>query len=397
MLKHEIKNKAEENDTGHLMAMLDFLSIDQPLSVVGIAKNYIAIYGANAQHEGSSLILYNVQYSLVEAKQYFKVFFNNSTMWTIDDNILLAMGQSLSVIPIHIADEQLINIMGSKMGPKYRTMVEKNFIDEDGDNEMRIQLSKEMTLLSEPMPPNFQPNKPIPLEVFDRIWKKAIDVQTVEIGSSAKADFSINGGIKLSNPIRKMVEVMENQGCSEIEITSQLIPICLATNSSDLIEIFKMFENISEVCLINCLKYAMDKEDNVLVVTVLAKDFDELHMVQQIREKMSLEEDVNLLKILYEVLTGTVNLTADDEIELVLKWLACILDAHFSQFVLSKSEEVFTEFFRWKCKIDKYVGDLEKLNKLSAVVANLAAGQTTGTAEQKHQSKWYNVELISLQ
>lgn len=134
-----------EDAPGHFVSMLPAISVDYPLSILGVSRDCIAIYGANATQEGGALILYNTQFKVIESKQLFKVFFTNSQLWCVDTHIFLAAGQKLAVISFRISKEHLSDMLGSQRCINLNTFVDTECINTDAGLEEVLEFDKEAT------------------------------------------------------------------------------------------------------------------------------------------------------------------------------------------------------------------------------------------------------------
>lgn len=134
-----------EDAPGHFVSMLPAINVDYPLCILGVSRDCIAIYGANATQEGGALILYNTQFKVIESKQMFKVFFTNSQLWCVDTHIFLAAGQKLAVISFRISKEHLSDMLGSQRCINLHTIVDTECINTDAELEEILEFDKEAT------------------------------------------------------------------------------------------------------------------------------------------------------------------------------------------------------------------------------------------------------------
>lgn len=134
-----------EDAPGHFVSMLPAINVDYPLSILGVSRDCVAIYGAHATQEGGALILYNTQFKVIESKQLFKVFFTNSQLWCVDTHIFLAAGQKLAVISFRISKEHLSDMLGSQRCINLHTFVDTECINSDAELEEILEFDKEAT------------------------------------------------------------------------------------------------------------------------------------------------------------------------------------------------------------------------------------------------------------
>jgi hypothetical protein len=140
-------SKQETGSLGNFISMLNIINTEQPLTIIGISKDCVAIYAGNPNLEGASIIVYNIQFKVVQARQFFKIFYNDSLLWTVDNNIFLAVGQQMSVIPFRVSREQLSDMLGSQKTTVAGTYVDMESINEDADYEecLTVDYDKDFT------------------------------------------------------------------------------------------------------------------------------------------------------------------------------------------------------------------------------------------------------------
>lgn len=81
--------------------------------MASLNHHYVAMYGADRNQEGATLIIYNLQFKVCQSKQAFKLFTSGAKLWCIGSNLLAAVGQNLAVVPFHLDTERLAALVGS--------------------------------------------------------------------------------------------------------------------------------------------------------------------------------------------------------------------------------------------------------------------------------------------
>lgn len=403
MMRQDIREDTS-GDVGQFLEMINFVKLDESFSIASPAKNYVAIYGGNVQQDGSSLMLYNIQYNLIEAKQHFKVLFNNSRLWTLGTNILLATGQSLSVIPFYIAEEQLLHIIGSKRDAHDHPPVQNDMIDEDSDALNLIEFKESMPLTTFNIPPR---ERPITEEEFDEMVETLVSTHTVNVyerkvpkGEAApRCTLVINEDPEegLSMPLELLAKAMEHQGYSEMEITNELVPQLIIHGATpDLMRVLRKYTTLSESVLVDCTHNAIRTDNKALLARCLTIDFEEEYMVYSLRKKLAIEDVIYLVQFLYECLSGKCacpEIHDMDLCEVVLKWLASVVDAHYTNILMSKSKRMAKLFAKWRDLIEKHIESLQQLSSFSPLIERMALAKETKVATS---SKWYNIEVIRI-
>lgn len=409
MMRQEIREGASSNDAGQFTEMINFIKLDQPFSISSPAKNYIAVYGGNAQQEGASLMLYNIQYNLVEARQNFKVLFNNSRLWTLGTNILLATGQSLSVFPFYVAEEELLHLIGSmkhaSLQEERATYVQNDMIDEGSDDQNLIEFGLHMQPATFHAHNNKRDRHPITASEFDEMVESLVtttavrlfEVDANEVPCSIAVNVDPTLAATLSLPLQSLVRAMESQGFSEMEITNEMIPHLINHEAErDLMTILDKYRTLSEGVTVECLLWAIRTENRQLLGRVLAIEFEEEYMIYNLRRKLTVEQVLFFVQFLYECLSGSCSspeIADMDLTEVVLKWLTCLVDAHYTNILMSKSKQMAKQFTKWRALIEKHIEGLQQLATFSACVERMAHAKSSNVGTS---SKWYNIEVISI-
>lgn len=401
MMRQEIRERVSVSDAGQFMEMVTFIKLDQSFSITSPAKNYIAIYGGNAHQDGSALMLYNIQYNIIEAKQNFKVHFNESRLWTLGTNILLATGQSLSVFPFYVAKEELLHLIGSMKNACHEwPAVQNDMIDEGSDAHNLIEYQQHI----KPATFNIERRKkPLAAAEFDDLVEIMVATGAVGLledeGRGAECEMTVNENPEgaMSLPIRTLVRAMEGQGFSEMEITNELIPNLASHGAErDLMAVLRKYTTLSESVIVECVHRAVRTENRKLLFGLLAIDFEEEYLIYHLRKQLAIEDVLFLVQFLYECLSGSIqcpDIADMDLCEVVLKWLTCLIDAHYTNILMSKSKQMAKNFTKWRILIETHIEELQQLSNFSARVQRVAHAKNATLATS---SKWYNIEVVRL-
>lgn len=249
--------------------------------MIGISKDYVAIYANNLNQDGATLLLYNVQFKVVQAKQLFKVYFNNSRFWLSENHILLAFGQTLAVVPFKISKEQLSDMVGTQRSIELRSYVDNESINEDCDfNEgFAFVGNLESVVDEESEEEDSKPEKVYKIfesvETFEESLRKAyksnlqVDVlrdeslpdDTIQMRLMANVDNSL-GPLVFSEKFEIFVSELEKHGFCEMEITDKVLPLMIEANASlDIGKCLKRYSTVSERALVSVLQHALACND----------------------------------------------------------------------------------------------------------------------------------------
>ncbi|XP_055606734.1 uncharacterized protein LOC129754609 [Uranotaenia lowii] len=284
--------EVQPKSIGNFISILNMINTAQPLSMVGISKDYIAIYANNMNQEGATLLLYNVQFKVVQAKQFFKVYFNNSKFWLCEQHILLAFGQTLSVVPYKISKEQLSDMVGTQRSFELGNYVDNESINEDCEfNENFVfqgasgkteesgvtDDEEELDESDEELDTNKNPFKLFEsVEKFEELleasYKSGLKVDVLrdatlphgllQMRLMSNVDNSL-GPLIFSEKFEILVGELERHGFSEMDITDKVLPLMIQANASlDIGKCLKRYSTVSERALVSALKYSLSCEDN---------------------------------------------------------------------------------------------------------------------------------------
>lgn len=431
-----------ENVPGDFVAMMNVINVEHPLSILGIDRDCIAIYGSHAAQDGASLILYNTQFKVIESKQQFKVYFNNSRLWTIEKFIFLAVGEVLGVVKFRVSKEQLSDMVGSQRVTDLSTYVDTECINADGlledmiEFDMAAQIAPGKSLNNHSQTngvrtviPSIRNNTNTPYEFVENVENDLRTLQKYDVAVEIQEDEDLVPGmlqLKLSSnvnsdpfcvgSIQALANELERIGASEYEITDCMIPLLLAAErDNDLLTCLRTYSNISEQSLAAALKYFVDAararttesltDDDKTVNglnAVLSGTFDQALILDHLRTKLNTDDVLYLLKHIFAALeSDEVQLEQRPQIdnsfgddEHLIKWVCALIDSHFQQFIISRDDKLIHLLTKWKAFLDGLVQDIQQTTSISAALQNLLDGKTI--KNDSSGSKWYSVEAFKL-
>lgn len=437
-----LRSTPGKDTPGNFVSMLTAINVDHPLSVLGVSRDCIAIYGANATQEGAALILYNTQFKVIESKQLFKVFFTNSRLWTVDTFIFLAAGQKLAVFSFRISKEQLSDMLGSQRSMNLTSFVDTECINTDAELEEQLEFDSKASShgndtgtdtnghtdyemhelnLDKKSHAYEQPDDVIgdlrSLQQNDIQIDINLDDDLLADMVELKLSASTNSQHFDSKTIHLLVAELERIGESEISISNMIIPMCIESNlPDDLVVCIRNYTNISEKMLAISIKYFIGKirtecannEDSPTqyyskLNAVLSCSFQPELMLEQLRAYLNFEDVILLLNHIYAALTSDTKQleerpqcgdTEDDEDILLVKWFTVIIDSHFHQFILSRDSHLIEKLTKWKESVDSLLVDIQQSKTVSAMLYNLLDGKLI--AKDNIATKWYSIEEVKL-
>lgn len=433
---------------GHFVAMISAINIDQPLSVLGISKDCIAIYGANpAPQDGGSLILYNTQFKVIESKQSFKTYFTNSRLWVVDKCVFLATGETLAVVSFHISKEQLSDMIGSQRITDLTNFVDTECVNADGELEEMLEFdaiaqinlngnptdqeelcngqtmetdvfetkqSKQDFELTEKYNHDFRLLQRYDIELEVNCNEKLIpDLIHMQISSNVNDDTFSN------ETIRILTEQLEQCGVSENEITDCIIPLLIKKKlSGELAACLRKYTNVTDKLIVRVLKYFVDLNRNAAIENgekddeknlklsylnvILTCPFNPESILEQLRTLLNLDDVTFLLDHIYQALKSEdivlderpqSNIDSNDD-SMLLKWFLIILDSSYQQFIISHNSKLIESLEKWKHLVDNYIKNIQSTKNVAAILYNLVDGKPI--YRDSSSSKWYTVEEVKL-
>lgn len=412
------------------------------MSIIGLKDEYIAIYAANNTKDGASVILYNTQFKVVQSKQSFKVYFPESQIFVIQNNIFLMASKILAMIPFRLTKNRLADLIGSQRGPEiFEHTVDRQTISEYSEFEGQIYFDPSENATSNQVEENVFYNegkksskKPLRNDFARRQFRDTEEIEEqmsvlcrddilLEIVESdivppGKVGIRISKNPLDSNCMSQQFELLAGQlercGAGETEITERLIPLLLEGElTSDLIVTLRRYAHVSERALVRVIKYAInlpepnddenDKEDTVdLLNVVLSCTYEPSLIMPYIRNELNLNEVLYLLKYLYKIYQSGINSLEErpdtalhfNEDKQIIDWVTLLLDAHYQQICISKDSNVLDLIQNWQKIINECVEALMQLNTLSTTIQKLAEGKQL-TSKKQH-CKFYSIEKLKL-
>ena len=89
------------------------VSVNNPVVMVALDNNTIAVYGADASEEGAVIFIYNYYFKLLQASQKLKLYSKDAKMWKIDNKLLLATNKNLAVMCYTLPPDRVEARLGS--------------------------------------------------------------------------------------------------------------------------------------------------------------------------------------------------------------------------------------------------------------------------------------------
>lgn len=112
LYKYSLLKNTSETIPGSFIGKLPHLNAKSRVETVALSENVIAAYGASIDEEKAALIIYHVNFKLVQACEKFDNFDYDAKLWKVETNLLLAANKYLSVVPYKLAPQKV----GARLG-----------------------------------------------------------------------------------------------------------------------------------------------------------------------------------------------------------------------------------------------------------------------------------------
>ncbi|XP_004526251.1 uncharacterized protein LOC101453628 [Ceratitis capitata] len=411
-----------EKSPGNFVSIISTLKVDTPLSVLGVARNCVAIYGANSNQEGASLILYNTQFKIIKAQQFFKVYFSCSRIWIHEGNIIIAMGQNLSVVTYRMSQELLVDLLGTYNSENH-VRIEGDLINEE-DYLQSICSYKNSSYRSERKEYIYN-NISNGNESYSRLKEKLCkgsclgqQFQTfIQVDQDksflddtvAIVETSLEKQLINRTLFEFFIRQFESYGTTEQEISEKML-LMLSKNSNSLkiTSLMSRLSNSPESIFTKVFFSMLEKSyPNILkdksFASIILKSFGpntvfqpskQMILMDQLRNDFSSFGLLYLLEYFYKLLTelsASCSTRCNIKVEMkIICWFDILLNAYFQQLILSKDIEVLNLLLKWTNLISTYTTQVKKLEELSILLYSLVQKEYSIT--NPSASIWYCIE-----
>lgn len=341
---------------GILVSVITSISAKHPVAMAALNEATIAIYGADANEEGAVLIIYNIQFKLVQALHKLKLYTKGAKLWQMDHKLLLAANQHLAVVPYRLASQRIETMLGSCLR--------------------------------------------FPKQVND-------DCEVMEIRESIIADWQGQQTSKklpekiattgVPKNIAKQITTYVNEGASDATIQQGLIPQLI--ESKDMNTIFwclDHFKDLPEKLLIDLLSFGLRTPDSTFVplqngssgkvytevITrhkfldrIFSLSFSDISLLPHLKSVLMFDEVLRLTEYFTAKLSNEEESKSNEEEsksngkesssdaeaneKQIYEWCSLLLDSHYQHYLLSKDPKVLEMFYKLSDILDDHVSDID--------------------------------------
>lgn len=329
-----------ENGLSTLIGIISNINTKQPVVMTSLNEATIAVYGADISEEGSVLMIYNVQFKLIQDAQKLKLYTKDAKLWKIEDKLLLAANRHLAIAPYHLAPQKIATLLGSSL--RFRN-------DDENVEDNDIVVVQESIIAK---------------------WEKN--------GTSFVKQIIQKLPIKLSRQISSYI----NEGLSDAAIQEILIPQLIESKDVEtIIWCLNNFKDLPERLLIDLLIFSLRNPDetflplqngitdnlpttknihsrNNFLDKIFSLTYSNISLSSYLRSGLNFDEILRLLQYLIQKLDAQdfchdiVQQPTDKQL---YEWSSLLLESHYQHYVLSRDPEVSTLLNKLNYVLDDHV------------------------------------------
>ncbi|KOC68705.1 Nucleolar protein 11-like [Habropoda laboriosa] len=347
LYSHPLTETNTETSLSTLIGIISNINTKYPVVMTCLNEATVAVYGADVSEEGAVLMIYNVQFKLIQDAQKLKLYTNDAKLWKIEDKLLLAANKHLAIAPYHLAAQKIATLLGSSL----------RFKSDNENAEDEIVVIQESTVAQ---------------------WEKN--------GATFVNQLSQNPPIHLSKQISSYLK----EGLSDAAIQEIVIPQLIESKDVDgIIWCLNNIKDLPEKLLIDLLIFSLRSPDET---------FLPLQNVSHLKSGLNFDEILRLLKYLIqklddqELFHDIVQQPADKQL---YEWSSLLLESHYQQYILSRDPQVSTLLNKLNYVLDDHLQVFKDMENLRPILKRTIHGKSSKLL-QKNCNKFYTIEEIKL-
>ncbi|KAM0724487.1 Nucleolar protein 11 [Formica fusca] len=378
LYSHFLTGTSSDPESSKLISVITNINTNYPVVMTHLNETTIAVYGADVTDEGAILMIYNVQFKLVQAAQKLKLYTKDAKLWKVEDKLLLAANRHLAVAPYHLAPQRIAAMLGSSL----RFKNDEN----DADDIVVIQ---EATVAQ---------------------WDKC----------QKRTKHSAIG--RIPSNISKQIHTYLNEGWSDAVIQETLIPSL--TESNDVASIrwcLDTFKDLPEKLLVHLLAFALNRPDKIFVPVqngttdsvskannpysrnsfldkIFSISYSSASLLPHLKTGLTFDEVLKLLEYLMHKLNEEMD-SLDNNLEpsdqQLYEWSCMLLDSHYQHYLLSQDAHVLELFNKLNSILEEHFQFLQDLENLRPIIDRTNNGKSLRSSSRRH-NKFYSIEEIKL-
>ncbi|XP_072760742.1 nucleolar protein 11 [Anoplolepis gracilipes] len=377
LYSHFLTGTSSDPESSKLISVITNINTNYPVVMTHLNETTIAIYGADVTDEGAILMIYNVQFKLIQAAQKLKLYTNDAKLWKVEDKLLLAANRHLAVAPYHLAPQRIAAMLGSSLHFK------------NDENE-----ADDIVVIQEATVAQWDKSQK---------WTKHSSID------------------RIPSNISKQIHTYLNEGWSDAVIQETLIPSL--TESGDVVSIrwcLDTFKDLPEKLLVDLLAFGLNRPDKVFVPVqngtdsgaskvnnlysrnsfldkVFSISYSSASLLPHLKTGLTFDNVLKLLEYLMYKLNEEIdsfdnNLEPSDQ--QLYEWSCMLLDSHYQHYLLSQDAHVLELLNRLNSILEEHFQFLQDLENLRPMIDRTNNGKSLKSS-RKH-NKFYSIEEIKL-
>ncbi|OXU30589.1 hypothetical protein TSAR_010235 [Trichomalopsis sarcophagae] len=375
-----------ESIPGTLISVITAVNTKHPVVMVALNETTIAAYGADAHEEGAVLLIYNVQFKLVQAIQKLKLYTNDAKLWKIEDKLLLAANRHLAIAPYSLAVQRIEAMLGSTL----------HCNNEDSTEDNDIEIIQESTIAD---------------------WNLAASLDKINDGLPLH---------ELDSRIATQVSTFKREGLSDAAIQRNLIPQLI--ESKDISSILWCLDHLKELpeeLLIQLLGFCLRTYNNVtslpqnghtgspsthneslfdtFLTKILSICYTDVSIISYLRAGLNFDQILELLNYMITKLGDDENHTYSSETsesehnfnKQLYEWTKLLLDSHYQHYVLSQDTQVLPLLNKLDEALESHADLIKDLQSLRPMIHRLMRGKIL-KAIPNDVNRFYSIEEVKL-
>ena len=318
-----------ESVPGTLVSVITTVNTKHPVVMVALNESTVAMYGADADEEGAVLIIYNIQFKLVQAVQKLKLFTSDAKLWKIEDKLLLAANRHLAIAPYSLAPQRIEAMLGS-------TLHFKN----DASAEDDIVVIQESTVADWGTITSDEMNHRISVKGLKKSIATQVSTYLREGMSDAAIHRNLIPQLIEAKDVSSILWCLDNLKDLPEELLIQLLSFCLRESYNN--DITKQ-NNVKE----NSSNDMYESAQNQFLSKIIDICYTDISVISYLRTGLSFDEILKLLSYLIDKLNeenSSDNLALEHEYKTnnqVYEWIGHLIDSHYQHYLLSQDGQVY--------------------------------------------------------
>ncbi|XP_034180095.2 nucleolar protein 11 isoform X1 [Osmia lignaria lignaria] len=373
--------ETNESSSSTLIGIINNINTKHPVVMTPLNETTIAAYGADASEEGAVLMIYNVQFKLVQDVQKLKLYTTDAKLWKIEDKLLLAANRHLAIAPFHLAPQRIATLLGSSLRFKAS--------DENADDD-EIVVIQESTVAH---------------------WEKG--------GSNPIKQPIQKPPVKLS----KQISSYMNEGLSDAAIQEMLIPQLIESKDVEgILWCLNNFKDLPEKLLADLLIFCLRSPEETFVPVqngttddfpankmlysrndfldkIFSLTYSDISLSSYLKIGLKFDEVLQLLQYLIQKLDDQEdfldNIVQQPTDKQLYEWSSLLLESHYHQYILSGDPEVSILLNKLGYVLDDHLQLFKDMENLRPILKRTINGKSSKLL-QKNRNKFYAIEEIKL-